>query len=158
MGLIANSSNEITEKIFENSLKSSELISKEEYPDILNDLKQVFKKIDQGYFRFIYFLNFIFIEEENVKFVDTLDKDEKEEYIKIKNLLDDFNNNSSKLNMSVGNIIEDIVNEEEKSDFEKKSDHFSEKSSTSKFEDCLFVHFKDKIFKIKTKNLLMMRE
>lgn len=48
MGLIANSSNEITEKIFENTLKSNELISKEEYPEILEDLKQVFNKIDDG--------------------------------------------------------------------------------------------------------------
>lgn len=58
MGLIANSSNEITEKIFENSLKSSELISKEEYPDILNDLKQVFKKIDQGFCSVYLFFKF----------------------------------------------------------------------------------------------------
>ena len=28
--------------------KSNELISKEEYPEILEDLKQVFEKIDQG--------------------------------------------------------------------------------------------------------------
>ncbi len=50
MGLIANSSNDITEKIFENTIKSNELISKEEYPEILEDLKQIFDKLDPGFF------------------------------------------------------------------------------------------------------------
>lgn len=48
MGLIANSSIDITEKIFENTMKSNELISKEEYPEIIEDLKLVFNKIDDG--------------------------------------------------------------------------------------------------------------
>ena len=51
MGLIANSSNDITEKIFENTIKSNELISKEEYPEILEDLKQIFNKLDEGFLR-----------------------------------------------------------------------------------------------------------
>lgn len=46
MGMIANSSNEITEKIFESSLKLKERIPKEDYPEILEELKEIFKKID----------------------------------------------------------------------------------------------------------------
>ena len=96
MGLIANSSNEITEKIFENTIKSNELISKEEYPEILEDLKQVFQKIDQGCKKFLFFdemSKFLKKEKENIKFVETLNAEEKEEYMAVKELLDDFNNN-----------------------------------------------------------------
>lgn len=48
MGMIANSSTDITEKIFESSLKSKEMIPKEDYPEILADLKEILQKADDS--------------------------------------------------------------------------------------------------------------
>lgn len=107
--------------------------------------------------------------------METLNEDEKQEYFAVKELLDDFNNNPNiltkksdedkkpsetteeKKENEVGiKINEDFV---EMNENENKSDiSFSERQSTGREDDCLFVHFKDKIFKIKTKNLLIMRE
>lgn len=101
-----------------------------------------------------------------MKFIDTLNKDEKDEYNAVKELLDEFNNSP---NINLQNIIENKDEEVKKGESNEdnkikenaiileENESFSERIST-KNDDFLYVHFKDRIFKIKTKNLLIMRE
>lgn len=100
-----------------------------------------------------------------------MNKEEKDEYNAIKELLDEFNNSA---NINLQNIIVENKDEEvkkqetnednkdtklkEKSIILEENESFSERITSTKNDDFLYVHFKDKIFKIKTKNLLIMRE
>ena len=89
----------------------------------------------------------------------------------VKDLLDDFNNCPNILTKRTEQDKKQFETTEEKKENEikindsfveinenKSEISFSERHSTGKEDDYLFVHFKDKIFKIKTKNLLIMRE
>ena len=104
-----------------------------------------------------------------------MNPEEKEEYYAVLELLDDFNNsenllkteekkkkfgrneekkeNNDDIRKSDDSVAEISIVQENKLD-----EMFSDKASSSKEDDCLFIHFKDKIFKIKTKNFLIMRE
>lgn len=92
----------------------------------------------------------------------------------MKKLLDEFNNSQVFTTMPQTKPNEEIFEktEEKKEDnkinideqgfeilHESKFDYsFSEQSSSVREDEYLFIHFKDKVFKIKTKNLLVMRE
>ena len=77
--------------------------------------------------------------------------------------MDEFNNDTNQISPKKTLENKDIIEEKDVGEMNishnKSEESFMERNSSQKEEDdCLFIHFKDKIFKIKTKNFLMMRE
>ncbi len=116
---------------------------------------------------FTHVFSSISLENDQIKFCETLSPEEKEEYFAVKELLDEFNNNSNQISPKKPEEEKKIENKEiieekelgEMNISENKSEEsFMERNSSEREEDRLFIHLKDKIFKIKTKNFLLMRE